>query len=439
MSAPLVVNTLDGTLWTRRAVTRDGMALYAPEGVCSCPEFVMATLAELAERGIAGSADALPVPVGPEAPQFPPPPRTELERLGLQVAELQETAAEFQRDATRARRERDLIRERVSEPFGCQHCGAAKRCHGRRYVGGAGMHAWERPTDEQVKDRMLARRAARMPLDADRAKAPWGRGKDGRPLLPMGAHWTDVPELVDRTVSGIQSRLDQAQSGHWYVASDTETWRAPGTVCTRVGGASRTVGQFSNVLPADLDLVLHAHSDLGWCLDMIAKLRAQVAELESSPLGWAEKLDAKSLDNFLIALSSATEYEPMDGAIARIHELLQSYREVDGITRRIVPVQVLREDEPAVAPPLMVYRAEHPDSGITLGRYGTEAAARAHCEATERRSWPTGTSLSFDWIEDEEDGVAELVVVAGQNEESTTGYMVTALELASAYDPDGDE
>lgn len=66
MSAPLVVNTTDGTCWTRRSVTRGGLALYAPEGVCKCPEFVMATLAELAEHGIAGSADVLPVPVGPE-------------------------------------------------------------------------------------------------------------------------------------------------------------------------------------------------------------------------------------------------------------------------------------------------------------------------------------------------------------------------------------
>jgi hypothetical protein len=68
--------------WVRRAVTQDGHGLYAPEGVCSCPEFVMATLAELAEHGIKGQdpvADAvaalgaLPVPVGtaPLSPQGP--------------------------------------------------------------------------------------------------------------------------------------------------------------------------------------------------------------------------------------------------------------------------------------------------------------------------------------------------------------------------------
>ncbi|MFF1297980.1 MULTISPECIES: hypothetical protein [unclassified Streptomyces] len=86
-----------------------------------------------------------------------------------------------------------------------------------------------------------------------------------------------------------------------------------------------------------------------------------------------------------------------------------------------------------------VYRAEHPDSGITLGHYGTAAAARAHCEAMERRSRPTRTTLAFDWIEDDEDRVAELVVTAGQNEESTTGYLVTALELDSEYDEEADE
>ncbi|GAA3957210.1 hypothetical protein GCM10022384_07830 [Streptomyces marokkonensis] len=72
MSAPLVINTTDGSCWTRRTVTSGGVALYALADVCSCPEFVMATLAELAERGIVGSADVLPMPVGPES-QAPRP------------------------------------------------------------------------------------------------------------------------------------------------------------------------------------------------------------------------------------------------------------------------------------------------------------------------------------------------------------------------------
>lgn len=62
---PLVVNTQDGSCWTRRAVSRDGRGLYALAGaVVGCPNEVLATLAELAEHGLASMADALPVPVG---------------------------------------------------------------------------------------------------------------------------------------------------------------------------------------------------------------------------------------------------------------------------------------------------------------------------------------------------------------------------------------
>ncbi|MEV8432038.1 hypothetical protein ACWHLZ_27870 [Streptomyces chartreusis] len=80
MSAPLVVNTMDGTVWTRRGALRGGEPLYAPEGVCRCPEFVMATLAELAEHGIAGTAEVLPVPVGTE-PQLTPERLAEIRDL----------------------------------------------------------------------------------------------------------------------------------------------------------------------------------------------------------------------------------------------------------------------------------------------------------------------------------------------------------------------
>lgn len=66
MSAPLVVNLADGTVWTRREAVRDGQSLYALAGCGRCPELVMATYGELAEHGIAGTADVLPMPAGPE-------------------------------------------------------------------------------------------------------------------------------------------------------------------------------------------------------------------------------------------------------------------------------------------------------------------------------------------------------------------------------------
>lgn len=73
---PLVVNTRDGVTWLRRAVMQDGRGLYAVTDSCTCPPYLMATLAELAEHGIAGSADVLPVPVGsveePSPVGYPP-------------------------------------------------------------------------------------------------------------------------------------------------------------------------------------------------------------------------------------------------------------------------------------------------------------------------------------------------------------------------------
>lgn len=122
----------------------------------------------------------------------------------------------------------------------------------------------------------------------DHAKAPWGRGEDGRPLLPMGAHWTDVPELVDRHIAGIQARVDEAQPGNWFVSPTAE---APDTVCTQYDGYTRTIGRLTNVLPGDRELVLHAHSDLRWCLDMIAKLRDEVAALREERHSTNEALD----------------------------------------------------------------------------------------------------------------------------------------------------
>jgi hypothetical protein len=69
---PLVVTTKDGVSWLRRAVTQDGHGLYAVTDSCTCPEYLMASLAELAEHGIAGSAHALPMPVAPEPAAYPP-------------------------------------------------------------------------------------------------------------------------------------------------------------------------------------------------------------------------------------------------------------------------------------------------------------------------------------------------------------------------------
>jgi hypothetical protein len=84
-------------------------------------------------------------------------------------------------------------------------------------------------------------------------------------------------------------------------------------------------------------------------------------------------------------------------------------------------------------PELTVYRASH--DSIVMGLYTTAAAAREHCETLMRRESP---DTNLDWIEDEEDDVAELTAWLG-GEECVTGYVVTALPVASAYDEEADE
>jgi hypothetical protein len=89
--------------------------------------------------------------------------------------------------------------------------------------------------------------------------------------------------------------------------------------------------------------------------------------------------------------------------------------------------------------PLTVYRASH--DSIVMGLYTTREAARAHCEAEERRSWVTGSVITFAWVPDNSDPMSpeEMSVFAGQNEESVTGYVVTPLEVACEYDEGADE
>ncbi|MFD7884039.1 hypothetical protein ACFV3N_16570 [Streptomyces bauhiniae] len=88
---------------------------------------------------------------------------------------------------------------------------------------------------------------------------------------------------------------------------------------------------------------------------------------------------------------------------------------------------------PAKPPTLTVFRADW--NTIPLGTYARSAAARKHCETHVKREIPGAT---LDWIEDEEDGVAELAAAFGEDERST-GYTVAAVEIASEYDEEADE
>lgn len=78
---------------------------------------------------------------------------------------------------------------------------------------------------------------------------------------------------------------------------------------------------------AELELERHStNEELSKAAERVAELEQQLTAAVESPLAWAEDLDAKSLDNLLITLSQAADYEPMNGAISYIHELLTSFR-----------------------------------------------------------------------------------------------------------------
>ncbi|MGA5506867.1 hypothetical protein [Streptomyces umbrinus] len=102
--------------------------------------------------------------------------------------------------------------------------------------------------------------------------------------------------------------------------------------------------------------------------------------------------------------------------------------------RRSVDAQFPKVAEFLAEEPLLtVYRASH--DSIVLGRYRNKDAARLHCDTLMLREQPTAV---LDWIEDDEDGIDELVATVGRKE-IVTGYVVTALEIASEYDAEADE
>lgn len=179
MSAPLVVNTTDGTVWLRRASTRGGLELYAPADVCVCPEFVMATLAELAEHGIAGSADVVPVPVGPEPQPLSAEQRSALAELIGDVkpanAKLLHAFGECVRDC------REHEHPKASEDFHCLNLSA--------WMGERAALVLRRLLDAEARIAKLEaeRHSTNEALD-DAVKALRARREDDDPARCLKAH-----------------------------------------------------------------------------------------------------------------------------------------------------------------------------------------------------------------------------------------------------------
>ncbi|MFF8997083.1 hypothetical protein ACF1GW_30885 [Streptomyces achromogenes] len=276
----------------------------------------------------------------------------ELERLRSRVAVLEVGQAQ-------ARRERDLIRERVSEPGGCTHCGVTKRGHGRRYISGVGMHAWERPTDEQVKDRMLARRAARAPLpgklELDRShddltgvslslyeeqqetarlrlalkSAQRGRRQLRARVAELEAERHATNEALSEAAEALREQRDRI--------AGLEKERA------RYVGAEPTIAEelayLSRCLDSVLDLCEKAEKQATrWenplpVPEWVAKVRAaaegMVARTSYPPaLPWASLMDDEDLAEFLDSLAGALETGEARDALAEVEDTCATWRAI---------------------------------------------------------------------------------------------------------------
>jgi hypothetical protein len=91
--------------------------------------------------------------------------------------------------------------------------------------------------------------------------------------------------------------------------------------------------------------------------------------------------------------------------------------------------------------PLTVYRASYDSE--EMGLFATREAARAQCEAHERRDWQGGAIPVFKWVPDDagdEASPEELrVSVTTYADGSETGYVVTPLVVPSEYVEEADE
>jgi hypothetical protein len=172
--------------------------------------------------------------------------------------------------------------------------------------------------------------------------------------------------------------------------------------------------------------------------------RAQVNGAQTAT-GLAFALDsARMLVSPEEAARSAVVEAERDALKARVEELEAERHSTNEALSDITVA--LREREVA---PLMVYRASH--DSIVVGLYSTAAEARKHCEALVRREYDETSRVHLWWREDEdtvdqsEDGEQELyehvksAAVPGPGWTHRTGYVVTPLEVASAYDEEADE
>jgi hypothetical protein len=94
-------------------------------------------------------------------------------------------------------------------PYGCADCGIARDRHGRQFLLGEGGHQWRAPDDTVIKQRMLARRHARLTREQPKyhavtAWAPDATGESGEPYCAdcktdTCRRWLRIQDRRDRS------------------------------------------------------------------------------------------------------------------------------------------------------------------------------------------------------------------------------------------------
>lgn len=139
---------------------------------------------------------------------------------------------------------------------------------------------------------------------------PWGTYDDGTGRI-------DIAAGLEETGHGYTCRRSIAQTDDEPIDNDPAhvAWDSDADL---------------DQIEADAAFIAHARTDVPALLAEVDRLTKRVAELETAPLAWTTQLDLKSLDNLLITLSQAADYEPMAGAIDQIHEVLRGFRAAAG-------------------------------------------------------------------------------------------------------------
>ncbi len=122
----------------------------------------------------------------------------------------------------------------------------------------------------------------------------------------------------------------------------------------------------------------------------------------------------------------------------------EPYRLAGEMAERLHEAGLLLTPEKAAelaAAPRVIYRASH--DSIVMGRYTTREAAQAHCEAKVRQEEPEDSIAHLSWWTDDigDDAEYELCITPASPGGLIrgTGYVVTALDVATEYDEEADE